>query len=100
MTFEGPEQGFGGKNCQNGSQGENHASAFFGCIIFRTVMFGLQILRIFMIYGMTHFYLLYCLLQEEAEKCKACEAKKVSLYGQVPSIEKMDASLSTLVACE
>ena len=49
---------------------------------------------------MTHFYLLYCLLQEEAEKCKACEAKKVSLYGQVPSIEKMDASLSTLVACE
>ena len=22
LTFEGPEQGFGGKNCQNGSQGK------------------------------------------------------------------------------
>ena len=22
LTFEGPEQGFGGKNCQNGSRGK------------------------------------------------------------------------------
>ena len=51
LAFEGPEQGFGGKNCQNGSLGENLASASFGCIMFRTVMCCLQILRMFMIYG-------------------------------------------------
>ncbi|XP_045171654.1 dynein axonemal light chain 1-like isoform X2 [Mercenaria mercenaria] len=37
---------------------------------------------------------------EEAEKCKANDSKKVMLYGQIPPIEKMDASLSTLGNCE
>ena len=31
---------------------------------------------------------------------KASEAKEVKLYAQMPPIEKMDASLSTLSACE
>ncbi|XP_052766046.1 dynein axonemal light chain 1-like [Mya arenaria] len=37
---------------------------------------------------------------EEHEKCKATESKKVLLYGQIPPLEKMDASLSTLINCE
>ncbi|XP_060597135.1 dynein axonemal light chain 1-like [Ruditapes philippinarum] len=37
---------------------------------------------------------------EEKEKCKAGESKAVMLYGQIPPIEKMDASLSTLNNCE
>ena len=28
LTFEGPEQGFGGKNCQNASRGEKPCVAF------------------------------------------------------------------------
>jgi len=44
--------------------------------------------------------LVFNMLQEESEKCKATEAKKVLLYGQIPPMEKMDASLSTLVNCE
>lgn len=39
-------------------------------------------------------------LQEEKNEAKASEAKEVKLYAQIPSIEKMDASLSTLAACE
>uniref|UniRef100_A0A8C9EQR1 Dynein light chain 1, axonemal n=1 Tax=Pavo cristatus TaxID=9049 RepID=A0A8C9EQR1_PAVCR len=31
---------------------------------------------------------------------KASEAKEVKLYGQIPPVEKMDESLSTLVNCE
>ncbi|XP_060795467.1 dynein axonemal light chain 1-like [Neoarius graeffei] len=31
---------------------------------------------------------------------KAADAKEVKLYGQIPPIEKMDASLSTLTNCE
>lgn len=37
---------------------------------------------------------------EEKSGEKANEAKAVKLYGQVPPIEKMDASLSTLTNCE
>ncbi|XP_072313680.1 dynein axonemal light chain 1-like [Eucyclogobius newberryi] len=37
---------------------------------------------------------------EEKTGEKANEAKAVKLYGQVPPIEKMDASLSTLSSCE
>mmetsp|Transcript_6289 Transcript_6289/g.11996 ORF Transcript_6289/g.11996 Transcript_6289/m.11996 type:complete len:198 (-) Transcript_6289:456-1049(-) len=37
---------------------------------------------------------------ETAKMVKATEAEKVELYGQVPPIEKMDATLSTLKACK
>ncbi|XP_062325639.1 dynein axonemal light chain 1 isoform X1 [Osmerus eperlanus] len=37
--------------------------------------------------------------EEKAEE-KVGEAKAVKLYGQIPPIEKMDASLSTLINCE
>ncbi|CAN9502025.1 unnamed protein product [Ophioblennius macclurei] len=37
---------------------------------------------------------------EEKSGEKASEAKEIKLYGQVPPIEKMDASVSTLVNCE
>ncbi|MEE6492587.1 hypothetical protein FKM82_016610 [Ascaphus truei] len=37
---------------------------------------------------------------EEKAGLKAAEAKEVKLYAQIPPIEKMDASLSTLVNCE
>lgn len=37
---------------------------------------------------------------EEKTGKKAAESKEVKLYMQVPPIEKMDASLSTLAACE
>eukprot|EP00794_Sanderia_malayensis_P020426 gene20426-22439_t len=37
---------------------------------------------------------------EEKNGMKAAEAKEVKLYAQMPPIEKMDASLSTLTACE
>ncbi|XP_077117537.1 dynein axonemal light chain 1 isoform X1 [Ranitomeya variabilis] len=37
---------------------------------------------------------------EEKMGQKAVEAKEVKLYAQIPPIEKMDASLSTLVNCE
>ncbi|KAM8920858.1 dynein axonemal light chain 1 [Pelodytes ibericus] len=37
---------------------------------------------------------------EEKSGQKAAEAKEVKLYAQIPPIEKMDASLSTLVNCE
>ena len=40
------------------------------------------------------------LFQEEKEQAKANDAKHVVLIAQLPPIEKMDASLSTLVACE
>lgn len=36
---------------------------------------------------------------EEKEKVKASEAENVSLIAQLPPIEKMDASLSTLAKC-
>ncbi|VDI64443.1 dynein axonemal light chain 1-like [Mytilus galloprovincialis] len=36
----------------------------------------------------------------EKSECKAEEAKVVKLLGQIPPIEKMDASLSTLTCCE
>ncbi|TPP67177.1 Dynein light chain 1 axonemal [Fasciola gigantica] len=39
-------------------------------------------------------------LQEEKTGLKASEAKEVKLYAQYPPIEKTDASLSTLQACE
>lgn len=38
--------------------------------------------------------------QEEKSGEKVGEAKAVKLYGQIPPIEKMDASLSTLANCE
>jgi hypothetical protein len=38
--------------------------------------------------------------QEEKYQQKAAESKEVKLCGQYPPIEKMDASLSTLVNCE
>lgn len=38
--------------------------------------------------------------QEEKAGEKVGEAKAVKLYGQIPPIEKMDASLSTLINCE
>ncbi|XP_065184496.1 dynein axonemal light chain 1-like [Sycon ciliatum] len=38
--------------------------------------------------------------QEKNPEEKADSAKKVSLIGQLPPIEKMDATLNTLVACE
>lgn len=38
--------------------------------------------------------------QEEKSGEKAGDAKEVKLYGQIPPIEKMDASLSTLTNCE
>ncbi|XP_062888952.1 dynein axonemal light chain 1 [Mobula hypostoma] len=37
---------------------------------------------------------------EEKSGEKAAEALEVKLYGQIPPIEKMDASLSTLINCE
>ncbi|XP_064920619.1 dynein axonemal light chain 1 isoform X2 [Patagioenas fasciata] len=37
---------------------------------------------------------------EEKNGQKASEAKEVKLYGQIPPVEKMDESLSTLVNCE
>lgn len=37
---------------------------------------------------------------EEKNGSKASAATEVKLYGQVPPIEKMDASLSTLASCE
>ncbi|GAA6102390.1 dynein axonemal light chain 1 isoform X2 [Tachysurus ichikawai] len=37
---------------------------------------------------------------EEKSGEKAGDAKEVKLYGQIPPIEKMDASLSTLTNCE
>ncbi|XP_056151436.1 dynein axonemal light chain 1 [Lampris incognitus] len=37
---------------------------------------------------------------EEKAGEKASDAKAVKLYGQIPPIEKMDASLSTLINCE
>ncbi|XP_024862642.1 dynein light chain 1, axonemal isoform X2 [Kryptolebias marmoratus] len=37
---------------------------------------------------------------EEKTGEKASEAKDIKLYGQVPPIEKMDASLSSLTCCE
>ncbi len=39
-------------------------------------------------------------VQEEKSGEKVSEAKAIKLYGQVPPIEKMDASLSTLTNCE
>ncbi|XP_070557177.1 dynein axonemal light chain 1-like isoform X2 [Ptychodera flava] len=36
---------------------------------------------------------------EEKNECKASEAESVKLDSQIPPIEKMDASLSTLVNC-
>lgn len=39
-------------------------------------------------------------VQEEKSGEKRSEAKAVKLYGQIPPIEKMDASLSTLTNCE
>ncbi|MEQ2223424.1 Dynein light chain 1, axonemal [Ilyodon furcidens] len=37
---------------------------------------------------------------EEKTGEKTNEAKEIKLYGQIPPIEKMDASLSTLTCCE
>ncbi|KAL8619746.1 Dynein light chain 1, axonemal [Nucella lapillus] len=37
---------------------------------------------------------------EEKEGKKASECKEVKLFAQIPPIEKMDASLSTLACCE
>ncbi|MED6284336.1 Dynein light chain 1, axonemal [Characodon lateralis] len=37
---------------------------------------------------------------EEKTGEKTSEAKEIKLYGQIPPIEKMDASLSTLTCCE
>merc|ERR1712178_609506 len=37
---------------------------------------------------------------EEKNGAKANEANRVELYAQIPPIEKMDASLSTLASCE
>ncbi|KAM6973160.1 dynein axonemal light chain 1 [Aplochiton taeniatus] len=37
---------------------------------------------------------------EEKSGEKAGEAKAVKIFGQIPPIEKMDASLSTLISCE
>lgn len=39
-------------------------------------------------------------MQEEKSGEKASEARDIKLYGQVPPIDKMDASLSTLTNCE
>lgn len=36
----------------------------------------------------------------EKNECKAEESKEVKIFGQIPPIEKMDASLSTLTCCE
>uniref|UniRef100_A0A8C0S232 Dynein axonemal light chain 1 n=1 Tax=Canis lupus familiaris TaxID=9615 RepID=A0A8C0S232_CANLF len=37
---------------------------------------------------------------EEKTSQKPSEAKEIKLYAQIPPIEKMDASLSTLANCE
>ncbi|ESO86211.1 hypothetical protein LOTGIDRAFT_204565 [Lottia gigantea] len=37
---------------------------------------------------------------EEKNGAKASESKEVKLFGQIPPVEKMDASLSTLAQCE
>lgn len=37
---------------------------------------------------------------EEKNGCKASEAVQIKIYAQIPFIEKMDASLSTLANCE
>lgn len=39
-------------------------------------------------------------VQEKQSGEKLSEAKVVTLYGQIPPIEKMDASLSMLTNCE
>lgn len=39
-------------------------------------------------------------VQEKQSGEKLSEAKVVKLYGQIPPIEKMDSSLSTLMNCE
>ncbi|PKU37380.1 hypothetical protein llap_12317 [Limosa lapponica baueri] len=39
-------------------------------------------------------------IKEALAKWKASEAKEVKLYGQIPPVETMDESLSTLVNCE
>ncbi|NXP15027.1 DNAL1 protein, partial [Thinocorus orbignyianus] len=42
----------------------------------------------------------FSFLKEEKNGQKASEAKEVKLYGQIPPVETMDESLSTLVNCE
>lgn len=42
----------------------------------------------------------FFIFKEEKTQQKASEAKEVLLYGQFPPIDKMDASISTLAACE
>lgn len=44
--------------------------------------------------------MLVSVIQEEKSGEKACEAKDIKLYGQIPPIDKMDVSLSTLTNCE
>lgn len=46
------------------------------------------------------FIVLVSIIQEEKSGEKATEAKDIKLYGQIPPIDKMDASLSTLSNCE
>ena len=38
--------------------------------------------------------------EEKHEGCKASEAETIKIYSQIPFIEKMDASLSTLANCK
>jgi len=39
-------------------------------------------------------------VQEEKHGQKAADATRVELFAQIPPVEKMDAALSTLIACE
>lgn len=43
---------------------------------------------------------MFILLQEEKNGQKATEAIRMDIFGQIPPIEKMDATLSTLTKCE
>lgn len=38
--------------------------------------------------------------EEKHPGCKVCDAEEVALYFQIPLVEKMDASLSTLSCCK
>lgn len=53
-----------------------------------------------MYYVFKFIVLVSVIVQEEKSGEKATEAKDIKLYGQIPPIDKMDASLATLTNCE
>lgn len=65
------------------------------------LLFNYVFIVIAIIYNVFKFIVLVSVIvQEEKSGEKATEAKDIKLYGQIPPIDKMDASLSTLTNCE